>query len=104
MTPAVEIEVKGKKFFLKGDHDREYIDRVEKYINERIKEVERAGGPADSSSLMVLVALNLVDDCLKREDEIKKLFPSEFEFTEDMGWIPKGWKVLPLGKICKNIV
>lgn len=24
-------------------------------------------------------------------DDIRSLFPSEFEFTEEMGWIPKGW-------------
>lgn len=26
-------------------------------------------------------------------DEIRSLFPSEFELTDEMGWIPKGWKV-----------
>jgi len=31
--------------------------------------------------------------------EIQKLFPDEFEYTEEMGWIPKGWKVLPLNEL-----
>jgi type I restriction enzyme S subunit len=26
-------------------------------------------------------------------DDIRFLFPSEFELTDEMGWIPKGWKV-----------
>jgi type I restriction enzyme S subunit len=26
-------------------------------------------------------------------EEIRQLFPSEFELTDEMGWIPKGWKV-----------
>jgi type I restriction enzyme S subunit len=26
-------------------------------------------------------------------DEIRSRFPSEFELTDEMGWIPKGWKV-----------
>ena len=26
-------------------------------------------------------------------DDIHDLFPSEFEFTEEMGWIPKGWDI-----------
>lgn len=73
MGDSVQIEVRGKKFFLKGTHDKHYIERVEKHINERIAEVEKAGGPADSASLMVLVALNLVDDCLKKEDELNSL-------------------------------
>jgi len=27
------------------------------------------------------------------DSEINDLFPSEFEFTEELGWIPKGWRV-----------
>ena len=29
---------------------------------------------------------------------IRSLFPDEFEFIEEMGWIPKGWEVTSLGK------
>ena len=29
-------------------------------------------------------------------DDLCNLFPSEFEFTEEMGWIPKGWEVRTL--------
>ena len=29
-------------------------------------------------------------------DDIRRLFPSEFAYTEKMGWIPKGWEVGPL--------
>ena len=28
--------------------------------------------------------------------EINELFPSEFEFTEELGWIPKGWNSISL--------
>ena len=28
----------------------------------------------------------------KDNSDIQKLFPDEFEFTEEMGWIPKGWE------------
>jgi type I restriction enzyme, S subunit len=34
-------------------------------------------------------------------DEIRDLFPSEFEFTEEMGWIPKGWCIGPISKFAK---
>lgn len=45
--------------------------------------------------------------------EIRELFPAEFEHTEEMGWIPKGWKVRnvksvieinPSVKLTKNTV
>ncbi|GGK58016.1 restriction endonuclease subunit S [Amphritea balenae] len=32
-------------------------------------------------------------------DNIRSLFPSEFEFTEEMGWIPKGWQLERLDNV-----
>ena len=29
----------------------------------------------------------------KENSDIQNLFPDEFEFTEEMGWIPRGWEV-----------
>ena len=34
----------------------------------------------------------------KDHSDIQDLFPDEFEFTEEMGWIPKGWKISTLGQ------
>ena len=34
----------------------------------------------------------------KDNSDIQSLFPDEFEFTEEMGWIPKGWEVSKLGE------
>lgn len=34
-------------------------------------------------------------------DEVKRLFPSEFEFTDEMGWVPLGWKVNEIGNVVK---
>lgn len=36
-------------------------------------------------------------------DEVRDLFPSEFEPTEEMGWIPKGWEIQPLYEIANFI-
>ena len=32
-------------------------------------------------------------------DDIRQLFPSEFELTEELGWVPMGWEVKPLDEI-----
>ncbi len=31
-------------------------------------------------------------------EKIQKLFPAEFEHTEEMGWIPKGWRISTVGE------
>ena len=33
--------------------------------------------------------------------EIQQLFPSEFEFSEEMGWVPKGWLIKPLSQVAR---
>jgi cell division protein ZapA (FtsZ GTPase activity inhibitor) len=74
MGESVSIEIMGQKFFIKDTHDREYIDRVEKYINEKIDEVKSSGNASiNTYNMMVLVALNLVDDCFNKEIELKQL-------------------------------
>ena len=35
----------------------------------------------------------------KLPEHIQKLFPSEFELSEQMGWVPKGWQFQPLSSI-----
>lgn len=39
----------------------------------------------------------------KVSSDIQNLFPDEFEFTEEMGWIPKGWSVTSLENVCSKI-
>lgn len=36
----------------------------------------------------------------KDNSDIQILFPDEFEFTEEMGWIPKGWELISFGEFC----
>jgi len=36
-------------------------------------------------------------------EKIQNLFPSEFEHTEEMGWIPEGWNIQPLYDIANFI-
>lgn len=39
----------------------------------------------------------------KTNSKINDLFPSEFEFTEELGWIPKGWSVGEVGDIVDRL-
>ncbi|KXJ57276.1 MAG: hypothetical protein AXW15_13630 [Neptuniibacter sp. Phe_28] len=32
-------------------------------------------------------------------DEVRQLFPSEFEETEELGWVPKGWEATTFGQV-----
>ncbi|XCN72097.1 MAG: restriction endonuclease subunit S [Candidatus Electrothrix aestuarii] len=36
-------------------------------------------------------------------EDIRSLFPDEFIYNDEMGWIPKGWEVAPLSKITTEL-
>ncbi|PKG36814.1 restriction endonuclease subunit S [Psychrobacter sp. Sarcosine-3u-12] len=40
----------------------------------------------------------------KDHSDIQDLFPDEFEFTEEMGWIPKGWEVKCFGDLLDSTI
>lgn len=40
----------------------------------------------------------------KDHSDIQNLFPDEFEFTEEMGWIPKGWGVDSFGDLLDSTI
>ena len=66
----------GQTYLLKGSHDKQHVERVENFLNEQIEQARTSGAIADSFNLMVLVALNLADDCIKKDDELKRLVVS----------------------------
>jgi len=73
MGDSFQITIMGQTYLLKGTHDKEYVVRVENFLNEQIEQVRSTGATADTFNLLVLVALNLADDCLKKDEKIKKL-------------------------------
>jgi len=73
MQEPVQIEILGQKFTLKGDYDTGYVNRVEKYINDKIQEVQKQTAAVSTHNLMILVALNLADECIKKDQELEQV-------------------------------
>lgn len=73
MQEPIQIEILGQKFTLKGNYDTEYVNRVEKYINDKIQEVQKQTAAISTHNLMILVALNLADECFKKDEELAQI-------------------------------
>jgi len=73
MPGTVPIVVMGQTFHLRGNHDPSYVTRVEQFLNDRIETARKVGGAVDSSQVLILVALNLVDDYFSKERELEEL-------------------------------
>jgi len=73
MQEPIQIEILGQKFTLKGSYDTDYVNRVEKYINDKIQEVQKQTSAISTHNLMILVALNLADECFKKDEELAQI-------------------------------
>jgi len=73
MHDPIQIEILGQKFTLKGNYDTDYVNRVEKYINDKIQEVQKQTAAISTHNLMILVALNLADECFKKDEELVQI-------------------------------
>ena len=64
-----------------------------------------AAGNAIPNELKEKAAIRqgLGDEQKSLPDDIRRLFPSKFAYTEEMGWIPKGWRIQSLHEIATFI-
>ena len=63
-----------------------------------------AGNPIpDELKERAAIRQGLDDKRKSLPDDIRRLFPSEFAYTEEMGWVPKGWGIQSLYEIATFI-
>lgn len=70
-----EVWIGGKSYKLSGYEDKDYLQKVAAYLNEKIEECNASGGyqrlPVDMQSL--LLELNVADDYFKAKEMALKL-------------------------------
>ena len=61
----VEIKVFGQVYTVKTDTDEEHIQKVARYVNEKMDEVIKNTKSVSSINIAILTALNIADDLIK---------------------------------------
>ena len=74
----VEIKVFGHIYTVKTDTDEEHIQKVARYVNEKMDEVVKNTKSVSSLNVAILTALNIADD-LVREKTKRQAFLQEVE-------------------------
>ena len=72
---TISVNIYGQDYMLKSTGDEEYIHKIAKIVQERMKEVESTGLDANSQQLKiaVLAAMNIADELLQSEDKKNRL-------------------------------
>lgn len=85
---SVKVNIFGENYPVKGDADKEYILRVGKYVDVKMREVAEKLSNKSPLRVAVLVAMNITDELFKeREDKEKKLVDVEEKAQTLLEWL-----------------
>ncbi len=70
---SVQVEIFGQTYSIKGVADPGYIKSLAAFVDERMKEAQKATGTVDSSRVAILAALNIADELHRLRDQHRAL-------------------------------
>lgn len=69
----MSVNLAGSSFTIRTDADQDYVTRLEKYVNDKLSEVQPEGQRLSMRSALALTALSIADDyfsVLESRDEL----------------------------------
>ncbi len=87
-TTAIEVEIYGNVYGVRGDHDRDHLLRLASIVDRRMREIGGHVTTVDSGKLAILAALNLADELdqctTQQEGEREQIMDKVAELTGDL--------------------
>ena len=77
-SKMISVNIYGQDYMLKSEANEEYLNRIAKLVEEKMKEIEGTGLDPNSQQLKiaVLAAMNIADELLQSKDSKDKLISS----------------------------
>jgi cell division protein ZapA len=69
MSNRVKVEIYGQSYFMGGDLDEAYVQKLARYVDEKMKAVSEATQTVDSVRVAVLAALAIADELHSDEQD-----------------------------------
>jgi len=68
MSNRVKVEIYGQSYTLSGDLDENYVQKLARYVDEKMRAVAEATHTVDSVRVAVLAAMAIADELHTRQD------------------------------------
>jgi len=68
----VAVSIFGQTYSLRADEDPGYVEKLARYVDERVREVAEKTRTADTTKLFVLAALNIADELHRLKQESRQ--------------------------------
>jgi len=98
---VVTVVINGIEYNLKGEENEEYLHKVARYVDKKLKSILETNPKLSLSDASVLTALNAVDDMFKCDSayeeltaKMDKLLESEKSLREELNSVKKQLKYL----------
>jgi len=75
---AIEVQICGRRYVVKGDATPEHAGRLAAYVDEQMRKLSASGGTVSSLNVAVLAALNIAEELFKVREE-KQLLEETYE-------------------------
>jgi cell division protein ZapA len=69
MSNRVKVEIYGQSYTMGGDLDEEYVQKLARYVDEKMKAVAAATQTVDSVRVAVLAAMAVADELHSRQQD-----------------------------------
>jgi cell division protein ZapA len=69
MPNRVKVEIYGQSYTLSGDLDENYVQKLARYVDEKMNAVAEATQTVDSVRVAVLAAMSIADELHSRQNE-----------------------------------
>lgn len=69
----ITVNINGMEYNLKGEENEEYLHKVARQVDKRLKHILNSNSKLSASSAAVLTAINAIDDMFKIDEAYSKL-------------------------------
>ena len=80
----VEIKVFGQTYTVKTDAEEDHIQRVARYVNEKMNDVTKNTKSVSSFNVAILTALNIADDLIREREKRLALVQEVEQKSKDL--------------------
>lgn len=87
-TTSVDVEIFGAVYPVRGEHGREYLEKLAGVVDHKMREIGSHAPTVDTGKIAILAALNLADELLQctkqQEGERVRIMEKVAELTGEL--------------------
>ena len=73
MSKSTVVEILGQEYRVKGDSDANRIEKVGRYVDQKMRQLTKGSSLASSTKVAILAALNIADELYEEKQKSSEL-------------------------------